>query len=85
MNSSLQRIKNYAITLLVLSGILFWIFIILNFVVIPFEDVRFWMFSLSFMFWVYQVPYDVMAMLFFICLFLLAELIESRRKHGINS
>lgn len=80
----LHRINRYVIAVLIISGILFWTFIIMNFVLIPYENARFMMMQLGIMFWLFQVPFDTMTMLFFICVYILAGLIEHRHRKRLN-
>lgn len=74
-----MMLKNILKNFLLISGVVLWIFIILNFIVIPSGSYRFMMMQLSFMFWLYTMPFVAMTLIPIILMLILSILIEKRR------
>ena len=71
-------LKNVIKNILYISGVFFWIFIISNFVFIPFENARIMMLYLGLFFWVYTLPFELVTMGFLISIIGYGYLKEKR-------
>ncbi len=80
-----MNLKNIFHNFLLISGIVLWVFITLNFVVIPFESIRFMVFMASTMFWLYTMPLVAMTLIPIILMLIVSILIEKRKmvKEGL--
>lgn len=74
--NSFTKIKTYIVTVLIISGILFWLALILD-LTMRFDR----LFLITFVFWFYTLPIETGFLLYFTLIFVLAYLIERRKKN----